>query len=113
MSIEIPVSDLSSSPKSTEVSSSVALACSVLQFLDAHPMSLFDSVIASLESGPSLPADMFESFLSCVISPDDTIRRLAGNIARRLFIEPEFLEALRTRGSLKTTSFGQEFWRQR
>lgn len=56
------------------------MICSILEFLDASPGRLLDDLSSSTPSN-----SFFKTFLFCVLSPDQSIRRLATSVAERLF----------------------------
>lgn len=92
------------------------MVCNVLKFVDASPLTLFDSSGTTQNNGDSSSDDVFESFLSCVISSNEAIRQLAGRVATRHFADRNVLDALRSRGKLSSSvikPLRRGFWRRR
>lgn len=99
--------------KVIESPSSINMICNILNFLDASPMTLF-------EGPPSEHADRdrfylynFSSIVSCVVAANESTRRLAAGVARRLFHEEVILQTLRESRGLDSPSFKSNFWRLR
>ncbi|GKT86824.1 neurofibromin [Colletotrichum tofieldiae] len=88
------------------------MACDVLKFLDASPRSLFDGDGQREPIAGAADEDVFLSFLSCVVSANPTIRRLATGVAKRLFSDDSILDTLRSRGRLSSVALKREFWRR-
>ncbi|KAK2021113.1 GTPase-activator protein for ras-like GTPase [Colletotrichum zoysiae] len=88
------------------------MACDVLKFLDASPRSLFDGDGQVDPGAGAADEDVFLSFLSCVVSANPTIRRLATGVAKRLFSDDSIIDTLRSRGRLSAVAFKREFWRR-
>ncbi|TDZ23023.1 Neurofibromin [Colletotrichum orbiculare MAFF 240422] len=110
---ESTASILSLPRRDSSLPPSTHMACDVLRFLDASPHSLFGT--ASLGQHSVVGAteeDVFLSFLSCVMSVNSTVRKLATGVARRLFADHAILEALRSRGRLESTALRREFWKR-
>lgn len=55
----------------------------------------------------------FSSVVSCVVAADESIRRLAAGVARRLFREETLLQTLRDFQGLDSPGFKSNFWRLR
>ncbi|OLN95386.1 Neurofibromin [Colletotrichum chlorophyti] len=91
---------------------STDMACDVLKFLDASPRSLFDGDGQADLAATGVEEDVFLSFLTCVISVNPTIRRLATGVARRLLSDRSILDTLRSRGRLGSAALRREFWRR-
>ncbi|GKT49449.1 neurofibromin [Colletotrichum spaethianum] len=88
------------------------MACDVLKFLDASPRSLFDGDGQGESIAVAVDEDVFLSFLSCVVSANPTIRRLATGVAKRLFSDDSILDIIRSRGRLSSAALKREFWRR-
>jgi neurofibromin 1 len=89
------------------------MVCNILTFLDASPMTLFDDKLGGNQDIDGSSSDMFESFLTCVISANDTVRKLAGRVATRLFEKHHGLGTLRGNDKIGSTSLKRGFWRRR
>ncbi|KAF6835868.1 GTPase-activator protein for Ras-like GTPase [Colletotrichum musicola] len=92
--------------------SSTNMACDVLKFLDASPHSLFDTDGQGQPVVGAAEEDAFLSFLSCVVSVNSTVRRLATGVAKRLFSDQSILDTLRSRGRVGSPALRREFWRR-
>ncbi|KAK6226218.1 gtpase-activator protein for ras-like gtpase [Colletotrichum tabaci] len=88
------------------------MACDVLKFLDASPRSLFDGDGQAEPTTGAADEDVFLSFLSCVVSANPTIRRLATGVAKRLFSDNSILDTLHSCGRLTSATLKREFWRR-
>ncbi len=98
--------------KSMESSSSVLVICNILNFLDASPLTLFHGVSERGSADQERAFDdNFESFISCMIASDETVRRLAVGVARRLFSNASILKSARASKRLRTEEFKTNFWR--
>ena len=87
------------------------MARDILQFMDASPESLLN--IAQSSDSNDAFGDVFGSFLLCITSPRDDIRRRASSVAKRLFTQPRILEDLRVRKKHVPAPLKLEFWRRR
>jgi neurofibromin 1 len=102
-----------STSNAAERHSPVNMICNVLHFLDASPLTLF-------EEPPDEPADRdrfylenFSSILSSVVAANESVRRLAAGVARRIFREEVILKRLRGFKGLDSPTFKADFWRLR
>ncbi|KAL0940809.1 GTPase-activator protein for Ras-like GTPase [Colletotrichum truncatum] len=103
---------LSMPRRDSNLHSSTNMTCDVLKFLDASPHSLFGDNGSGESVAPATEEDVFLSFLSCVVSVNPTVRRLATGVAKRLFFDKSILEVLRTRSKLTSPALKGEFWRR-
>lgn len=87
----------------------VDIVCSILEFLDASPGRLLDDL------SQSTPANgFFKAFLFCVISPDQTVRRLAASVAERLFTaHGEAFRSMDKGSQLGTHGLRRDLWSRR
>lgn len=99
--------------KPPENPSSVTMISNILKFLDASPMTLF-------EGPPSEPSDRdcfyqenLEAIISCVLAPNETVRKLAAAVATRLLTNEPVLSMLRTSKAFGSQSLKPTFWRLR
>jgi hypothetical protein len=95
---------MATTQKAPDADSPAFMLYNVLEFLDASPASLF--ILDS--DDPDEASALLESFLSCVISPDEAVQKLACRVARSLFEEGPRPGMLRVHRSLRT-----EFWMRR
>lgn len=88
------------------------MACDVLKFLDASPHSLFNADGSGEPGAGAAEEDAFLSFLSCVVSVNSTVRRLATGVAKRLLSDSTILDTIKSRSRLKSLGLRREFWRR-
>lgn len=100
-----------SQQESSESNGPSAMARDILRFLDALPDALL-GIARSPDDGDAL-GDVFGSFLLCITSPRDDIRRRSSSVAKRLFVQPHILEDLRVRKKRVPARLKQEFWKRR
>jgi neurofibromin 1 len=103
----------SSQRKVVENPSAIGMICNVLNFLQASPMTLFEGPPDDEGERDRFYMDNFTSLVSCVVSANETVRRLATEVAKRLFAEEILLEELRASRSLNSLDFKTRFWRLR
>ncbi len=108
------VEDQSAQRKAVESPSSVNMVSNILNFLDASPMTLFEGPPGDKEERDK--RDIFfqenlEALISCVVAADQSVRRLATGVARRLFTKEEVLQTLRALKGLRSLEFRTSFWR--
>jgi neurofibromin 1 len=89
------------------------MICNILHFLDASPMTLFEGPPSEGAERNRFFLDNFSSIISCVVAANESIRRLAAGVARRLFREGTVLKLLREFGALDSLGFKSSFWRLR
>lgn len=87
-----------------------AMAHDILRFVDACPDFLFNAPHSADDDGVG---SAFDSFLLCVASPRDEIRRRASGVAKRLFMQPSTPEEMRARKKRVSPLLKEEFWKRR
>ncbi len=97
--------------KSVEAGSSIVMTCNILNFLDASPMTLFEGAPEGGNERDEFFEENFESFISCMIASDQSVRRLAAGVGRRLFADEAILKSIRTSKKLETQQFKGTFWK--
>ncbi|KAK3683544.1 hypothetical protein B0T22DRAFT_468139 [Podospora appendiculata] len=105
------VNDQDSQRKAAESASSVNMICNILNFLDASPMTLFEGPPDDINDRDRFYYENLESLISCVIAADESVRKLACGVAKRLFAKKHVLEVLREAKDLDSQAFKTEFWR--
>ncbi|KAK3343967.1 hypothetical protein B0T25DRAFT_584814 [Lasiosphaeria hispida] len=105
------VEDQSAQRKAVESPSSVNMICNILSFLDASPMTLFEGPPNDGDERDIFYQENLESLVSCVVAADESVRRLATGVARRLFAREQVLETLRASEGLSSLEFRTSFWR--
>ncbi|KAF4419037.1 Neurofibromin [Colletotrichum fructicola] len=98
--------------RDSNLHSSTNMACDVLKFLDASPHSLFNADGSGEPGAGAAEEDAFLSFLSCVVSVNSTVRRLATGVAKRLLSDSTILDTIKSRSRLKSLGLRREFWRR-
>ena len=103
----------SSQRRAVETPSSINMICNILHFLDASPMTLFEGPPSEDDDRNRFYLENFSSIVSCVVAANESIRRLAAGVARRLFREGMILKTLRGFRGLDSAEFKTNFWRLR
>jgi len=99
--------------KAVESPSLVNMICNMLNFLDASPMTLFEGPPSETANLDRFYEENFSSIVSCVVAANESIRRLAAGVAKRLFHEGVILTTLRESQGLDSSYFKFKFWRLR
>lgn len=81
----------------------------ILRFLEPSPESLLGK--APDENAESFYEDIFQGLVSCMVSPDDEVRTLAGVVAKNLFSQGSVLVRFRQSSNLNQQNLRQNFWR--
>jgi neurofibromin 1 len=105
------VEDQSAQRKAAESPSSVNIVCNILSFLDASPMTLFQGPPENGSEQDLFYRENLESLVSCVVAADESVRRLATGVAKRLFARESVLAKLRSCKGIKSQEFRTDFWR--
>jgi neurofibromin 1 len=108
--VDAYIGDQNPQRRAIESPSSINTICNVLNFLDASPMTLFEGPPTDRVERDRFYQENFESLLTCVVAANDSIRRLATGVAKRLFNEP-VLATLRLSKCLESHSLKMKFWR--
>ncbi|KAI0831620.1 GTPase [Hypoxylon sp. FL0890] len=112
MSADLYIGDRHSQRKTSETSASTtAVICNILNFLDASPMTLFDSPPSDSSEAAQFYEEIFEAFVSCLVTANDCVRALASSVAKKLLAPNGILSSLRKSKRLDSHSFGTKFWR--
>lgn len=94
-----------------ESASMVDMICNILNFLDASPMTLFEGPPYDLNERDRFYQENLEALISCVVAPDESVRRLGTKVAKRLYANDVVLQSLRTSKRLEQPAFKLGFWR--
>ncbi|KAI1644280.1 uncharacterized protein F4817DRAFT_225030 [Daldinia loculata] len=112
LSADLYIGDHHSQYKPSEADSSTTiLVCNVLKFLDASPETLFEAPPADSAEEEQFYEGIFEAFVSCLVTANDSIRALASNLARKLLAPNGLLSSLRKSRRIDSHSFGVKFWK--
>lgn len=104
------VEDQSAPRKAVESASSVAMICNILDFLDASPMTLFEGPPNDRKERDQFYQENLESLISCVVAADESVRRLARGVAKRLFAKEQIMKTIRSTKELESKVFKIKFW---
>lgn len=96
--------------KAVESASSINMVCNILSFLDASPMTLFEGPPTARAEREHFYEENLESLISCIIAADESVRRLATGVAKRLFAKEQVLSMLRASKGLASKAFKSKFW---
>jgi neurofibromin 1 len=96
--------------KAAESASSISMISNILSFLDASPMTLFEGPPMDRGERDVFYRENLEALISCVIAADESVRRLATGVAKRLFAKEQVLSTLRASKGLSSKSFKTRFW---
>ena len=108
---ETYIGDQASTRKTPDATSSITMLCNILSFLDASPSTLFDGGPDNPSDRDSFFEDNFEAFVACMIAADESVRRLAGGLARRLFADEAVLRSVGASKKLSSPQFKTNFWK--
>ncbi|KAK3386913.1 hypothetical protein B0H63DRAFT_468596 [Podospora didyma] len=104
------IEDQSAARKAVEGPSYVNMICNILNFLDASPMTLFQGPPTEAPDRDRFYQKNVWSLISCVVAADESIRRLATGVAKRLFANEQVLTTLRALNSLDSPTLKKDFW---
>ncbi|KAK3315246.1 hypothetical protein B0H66DRAFT_337826 [Apodospora peruviana] len=104
------VEDQSAQRKAAESASSVSMTCNIMDFLDASPMTLFEGPPNDRKERDQFYQENLESLISCVVAAEESVRKLACGVARRLFAKEPEMEMLRASNGFESRVFKTKFW---
>ncbi|KAH8203248.1 hypothetical protein TruAng_002546 [Truncatella angustata] len=108
-------SDLASANRNTQRkasetgAASLVLLRNILKFLEPTPELLLQNPPDDATEG--FYEDIFQGLISCMVSPDDQVRTLAGAVAKKLFSQGGVLARLRKSKRLDQQNLRLDFWR--
>ncbi|KAI0202508.1 GTPase [Astrocystis sublimbata] len=85
--------------------------CNILKFLSASPLSLFETTVPDVKNSDSFYEEIFESFVSCLVTANDTVRTLSRPLAKIILPTNGLLASVRQATPLDSDSFKLKFWR--
>ena len=97
--------------RAAESAPSINMVCNILSFLDASPMTLFEGPPKDRGERDHFYGENLEALVSCIIASDESVRRLATGVAKRLFAKEQVLADLRASKGLGSKAFKTKFWR--
>ncbi|KAI1099294.1 GTPase [Jackrogersella minutella] len=111
ISADAYIGDRHSQRKASETSASTCtMICNILKFLDASPATLFEAPSDNSEA-QEFYEEIFEAFVSCLVTANDSVRVLASSVAKKLLTPNGIFASLRKAKRLDSNSFGVKFWR--
>ncbi|RYC65279.1 hypothetical protein CHU98_g953 [Xylaria longipes] len=85
--------------------------CNILKFLTASPLSLFESLSPDAKKSDSFYEEIYESFVSCLVTANDTVRTLSRPLAQNILPKNGLLASVRQATPLDSDSFKLKFWK--
>lgn len=105
------IEDQSAQRKAVESAPSIAMATNILSFLDASPMTLFEGPPMDRGERDVFYEENLGALISCITASNESVRRLATGVAKRLFAKEQVLSTLRASKGLSSKAFKTRFWR--
>ncbi|KAL2170034.1 hypothetical protein VTG60DRAFT_5374 [Thermothelomyces hinnuleus] len=105
------IEEQSAQRKAVESAPSISMVCNLLNFLDASPMTLFEGPPADRDERDQFYEENLSALISCIVAADESVRRLATGVARRLFAKEGLLHNIRSSKGLSSKAFKTKFWR--
>ncbi|GAB1313117.1 Ras GTPase activating protein ira2 [Madurella fahalii] len=105
------IEDQSAQRKAVESAPSITMVSNILGFLDASPMTLFEGPPMDRGERDVFYQENLEALISCIIASNESVRRLATGVAKRLFAKEQVLSTLRASKGLGSKAFKTRFWR--
>ncbi|KAL2149557.1 hypothetical protein VTH82DRAFT_8208 [Thermothelomyces myriococcoides] len=105
------IEEQSAQRKAVESAPSISMVCNLLNFLDASPMTLFEGPPADQDERDQFYEENLGALISCIVAADESVRRLATGVARRLFAKEGLLQNIRSSKGLNSKAFKTKFWK--
>ncbi|KAK9779340.1 putative GTPase-activator protein for ras-like GTPase [Seiridium cardinale] len=86
----------------------LTLLRNILKFLEPSPEALLEN--PPEDNAEAFYEDIFQGLVSCMVSPDDQVRILAGSVAKNLFSQGSVLARSRKGKRLDQQSLRSDFW---
>ncbi len=96
--------------RAAESAPTVNMVCNILSFLDASPATLFEGPPKDRGERDHFFDENLEALISCIVASDESIRKLATGVAKRMFSNPQMLASLRSSKGLGSKAFKTKFW---
>ncbi|KAI2626815.1 GTPase [Xylaria nigripes] len=87
------------------------VTCHILKFLAASPLSLFESVSPEAKNSDSFYEEIYKSFVSCLVTANDTVRGLSTPVAQSILPTNGLLASVRQATPLDSNDFKLRFWK--
>ncbi|KAI0006414.1 GTPase [Xylariaceae sp. FL0662B] len=112
MSADMYTGDRHSQRKASEtIPPALTLICNILKFLDASPSTLFEAPASDGLPGEQFYEEIFEAFVSCLVTANDSVRALASGLAKKLLAPNGILSSLRKSKRIDSHGFRIQFWK--
>ena len=108
---EAYVEEQPSQRKQVESASSINMMCNILTFLDASPLTLFEGPPLDRYDRERFFQENLEALISGVVAADESVRRLATGVMKRLFASEKAVATLRAFETPAPRAFRARFWR--
>lgn len=97
--------------KNAEAGAAINMICNILDFLDASPLTLFEGPPEKDRERDQFFEDNLVAFISCLVSSNERVRKLAMRVAKRLFADESVLQPLRASKRIDSQEFKSNFWK--
>ena len=97
--------------KNAEAGAAISMICNILDFLDASPLTLFEGPPEKDRERDQFFEDNLVAFISCLVSSNERVRKLAMRVAKRLFADESVLQPLRASKRIDSQEFKSNFWK--
>jgi neurofibromin 1 len=110
MSTIFVVGDHGSSRKALELVDNNSMLHHIISFLCVCPVEVFVTIPEHKERNEYFE-ESFESFLPCLVTSNEEVRRLAAKVVVRVFGNTFIMESLRASKRIRSLTFKQKFWK--
>lgn len=110
MSTIFVVGDHGSSRKALELVDNNSMIHHIISFLCVCPVDVFVAIPEHKEKNEYFE-ESFESFLPCLVTANEEVRRLAAKVVVRVFSNTFIMESLRASKRIRSLAFKQKFWK--
>ncbi|KAH8778819.1 GTPase-activator protein for ras-like GTPase [Diaporthe sp. PMI_573] len=110
MSTIFVVGDHGSSRKALELVDNNSMLHHIISFLCVCPVEVFVTIPEHKERNEYFE-ESFESFLPCLVTSNEEVRRLAVKVVVRVFGNTFIMESLRASKRIRSLTFKQKFWK--
>lgn len=110
MSTIFVVGDHGSSRKALELVDNNSMLHHIISFLGVCPLGVFVTIPEHREKNEYFE-ESFESFLPCLVTSNEEVRRLAAQVTVRVFGSANIMESLRASKRICSLAFKQKFWK--
>ncbi|KAI1636187.1 GTPase [Biscogniauxia mediterranea] len=112
ISADVYIGDRHTQRKASETSLATnAILCNIIKFLDASPMTLFDTTALDNPNLEVFYEELYEAFIYVLAGANDTVRPLASGLAEKLLAPDGIFASLRKENTRDSNGFKRKFWR--